>query len=63
MKITEARNLKTDQRVKDKRGNEFTVWTMNEFIPATGGNTIIYIKCKDENGNIMKFSHKELSIV
>lgn len=62
MKISDARNLRIGQIVKTKDGIEMEVFSMNEFIPATGGSAIIYIKCKTKDGYMMKFSHKELVV-
>lgn len=63
MTLKDARNLRIGERVKARNGNEFEVCGLNEFVPATGGNTIIYIRCKTETGSMMKFSHKELIII
>lgn len=60
MTLKEAKNLKIGEKVKARNGIELEVQGLNEFIPAIGGNTIIYVRGKVEDGSIMKFSHKEL---
>lgn len=62
MTLKDARNLRIGERVKTRNGNKFEVCGLNEFIPATGRNAIIYIRCKTETGNMIKFSHKELDV-
>lgn len=62
MKIGQAKNLMTGDRVISKKtGIIGEVVSLNEYIPWTGGNTIIYIRCRVGNG-IMKFSHKEVDL-
>ena len=64
MKFDEARDLRIGEKVK-RRNDDciYEVYTLNEFISATNGKKIIYVKCKTSNGEIMKFSHKELVTV
>lgn len=62
MTLNEARNLRFGEKVKIKKnGILLEVCGLNEFIPAVGGNTIIYVRGKSEDGGMMKFGHKELS--
>ena len=61
MRINDARNLRIGEKVMT--GFPITVWSLNEFISPLGKNTIIYVKGKTENGDIMKFSHKELKLM
>lgn len=63
MRINDARNLRIGEKVMTPGGFPITVWSLNEFIFSLGKNTIIYVKGKTENGDIMKFSHKELKLM
>ena len=63
MRINDARNLRIGEKVMTTGGFPITVWSLNEFISPLGKNTIIYVKGKTENGDIMKFSHKELKLM
>ena len=63
MRINDARNLKTGQKVMTPGGFPITVCSLNEFISPLGKNTIIYVRGKTEKGNMMKFSHKELKLI
>ena len=61
MTLKDAKNLRIGEKVKSRNGIELEVSGLNEFIPALGGNTIIYVIGKVSDGSEMKFSHKELS--
>lgn len=61
MKLNEARNLRIGEKVKSKNDIELEVCGLNEYMPLCGGDTIIYVRGKTEDGSMMKFSHKELS--
>lgn len=63
MRIKDARNLIIGEKVMTPGGFPITVCSLNEFISPLGKNTIIYVKGKIENGDIMKFSHKELKLI
>lgn len=63
MRINDARNLRIGEKVMTPGGFSITVLSLNEFIPSLGKNTIIYVKGKTENGDIMKFSHKKLKLM
>lgn len=63
MRINDARNLRIGEKVMTPGGFLITVCSLNEFISSLGKNTIIYVKGKTENGDIMKFSHKELKLM
>lgn len=60
MRIQEARKLKIGQEVITPMGFKITVISITEYTHIIGSKTIIYIRGKTEEGNIMKFSHKEL---
>ena len=60
MTLKKARDLRVGQKVKTKSGEEYEVCGLSEFISALSRNTTIYVRCKTENGGIIKFSHKEL---
>ena len=60
MTIKDAKNLRIGEMVKSKSGIEIEVCGLHEHRPWCGGNTIIYVRGKTENGDMMKFSHKEL---
>lgn len=62
MKITEARKLKTGDSVITPRGFLITVVSTSKFDSPLGRNTIIYVKGKTDEGDIMKFGHKELKL-
>ena len=61
MTLKDAKNLRIGAKVKHKNGMKLEVCGLHEFIPALGGNTIIYVRCEAEDGSMMKFSHKELN--
>ena len=61
MLLKDAKNLRFGEKVKTKNGMELEVCGLHEHIPLCGGNTIIYVRGKAEDGSMMKFSHKELS--
>ena len=62
MTLDEARNLKIGEKVMTKmHGYELEVHGLHEHISWTNGKTTIYVRCKDENGMLMKYKHKELS--
>lgn len=63
MRIQEARKLKIGQKVITPMGFIITVISLTEFRHMIGNKVIIYVKGKTEEGNIMKFSHKELKII
>ena len=63
MRINDARNLRIGEKVMTPGGFPITVWSLNEFTSSLVKNTIIYVKGKTENGDIMKFSHKELKLM
>ena len=63
MRIQEARKLKIGQKVITPMGFIITVTSLTEFRHTIGNKVIIYVKGKTEEGNIMKFSHKELKII
>ena len=63
MKINDARNLRIGEKVMTPGGFPITVCSLNEFISPLGKNTIIYVRGTTENGNMMKFSHKELKSI
>lgn len=63
MRINDARNLRIGEKVMTPGGFPIIVCSLNEFISPLGKNTIIYVKGKTENGDIMKFSHKELKLI
>ena len=63
MRINDARKLKVGQKVMTPRGFLITVKSLNEFTSAIGRQTIVYVKGTTEEGNIMKFGHKELKLV
>ena len=59
MTFNEARDLRIGEKVKTKNGDELEVYMLNEFISFDGKKTI-FVKCKTENGGIMKLGHKQL---
>ena len=64
MTFNEARDLRIGEKVKRRNDDHtYEVFSLNEFISATDGKKIIYVKCKTPSGGIMKFSHKELVVV
>ena len=62
MKITEARKLKTGDSVITPHGFLLTVVSTSEFNSPLCQNTIVYVKGKTDDGDMMKFSHKELKL-
>ncbi len=61
MTIKQARELKVGQKITDKMfGEEYEVVSLEEF-RTFRGSTLIYVRCKTENGELMKFSHKEIN--
>ena len=63
MTLKDAKNLRIVEKVKSRNGVELEVCWLNEFMSSTGGSTIIYVRGKTKDGGMMKFSHKELSII
>lgn len=62
MTIKQARNLKPGDKVKQKmHGYIMTVEQIEEC--KVGTNEFVNVKCKTDNGSIMKHKHKELLLV
>ena len=59
MRIAEARKLKEGDVVITPHGFPLMVCSISEFKSPLGRNTIVYVKGKTDNGDLMKFSHKE----
>lgn len=62
MRISEARKLKEGDVVITPHGFPLMVCSISEFHSPLGRNTIVYVKGKTDNGDLMKFSHKELKL-
>jgi heat shock protein HspQ len=63
MTFDDARNLKIGQFVYHKmHGYKLEVISLDEYISMTGRNKLIYVKCKDNNGDIMRCDHKKLKL-
>ena len=62
MRIAEARKLKEGDVVITPHGFPLMVCSISEFNSPLGRNTIVYVKGKTDNGDLMKFSHKELKL-
>lgn len=60
MTLKDAKNLNIGEKVKSKNGIELEVCGLHEHMPWCGGSAIIYVRGKTENGDMMKFNHKEL---
>ena len=64
MTLKDARELRVGEKVKSKYTEYvYEVFMLNEYISPIKRNTIIYVLCKTESGEITKFSHKELVLL
>lgn len=62
MTIKQARNLKPGDKVKQKmHGYIMTVEQIEECNVVS--NEFVNVKCKTDDGSIMKYKHKELLLV
>ena len=64
MTIKQARNLKPDDKVKQKmHGYIMKVESIEDSRDSFTTNEFVNVICKTDNGSIMKHRHKELLLV